>query len=77
MSRHDPDWKKRGTCTPADTRDAYGTEAQQRDFVRRCCTRCPVLAICNQHATTSDEAGAWGGQTEGDRARARTLARYR
>lgn len=67
-------WKKRGACRPEDLPAAFGTEAQQRDFVRRCCTRCPVIAICNEAG--ANEAGAWGGLTEGDRNEQRRLQQH-
>lgn len=34
------------------------------------CARCPVRAVCEQHAlATGEEYGVWGGRTETERAR--------
>jgi hypothetical protein len=43
-----------------------------REFIRRYCDHCPVIAMCGEYGK-DEEVGIWGGRTEEERASIRHL----
>lgn len=69
-------WQERAACRGADstvffptTEESHATREAQTRQAKAVCRRCPVVAICLDHALRAREPyGVWGGRTEAERA---------
>lgn len=68
-------WMSDGACVAAGHPDLwYADREHWQDTVtakRICNTRCPVVALCLNHAFENDERGTWGGTSEHERRKLR------
>ncbi len=71
-----PQWTSDGNCRNKTELffAPYAERPQSRDRreakARVICERCPSIEPCRNYARTNREYGFWGGESEGDRARA-------
>jgi WhiB family redox-sensing transcriptional regulator len=75
---HRPAWMKRAACRgedPALFFPARGVNAATMARARGVCAGCTVREECLDYASASvDTMGVWGGTTEGDRRKQRSVA---
>ena len=68
--RPDDDWRTFAACRGLPAAMFYPTTDAAAGKALAVCARCPVRAVCEQHALAAgEEYGIWGGRTETERAR--------
>ena len=51
------------------------SRAQHEELAKQVCRRCPVMALCREHALAAEDHGVWGGLTAHERADLRAARR--
>jgi hypothetical protein len=57
-------WQDLALCLGMDTNlffDQYETDVNVAKSIDQACLSCPVIAMCYQYGTESDNYGVWGG----------------
>lgn len=66
-------WVKRAKCRDNSTIDFFSANNHEIWEVKRYCTDCPVLDLCNTYAVAHEERGIWGGTSYKQRRRLATI----